>query len=334
MKKTAFICIMAMLCSGVFSQDIRFSDFYRAPLILNPGNTGNFAANWRFNHNYRRQAINTDDPYVTANVSFEHPFYFLNERIGAGIVYINDVSGYGMLRVNKVYASLAYFKKISEQSYLHAGFQFGYVHKHFTTDGLSFPDQFDKNNGYYNTDLPSAERYRNASLSYADMNWGLLWTRRSEKFQTEFGIAMFHYNRPEETFYTEGQKLPIRWAVHFYPDIKLTDIYYVAPKVLYVYQNPASELIFGSDVAFRPKESGLKRVYGGVYFRGGFNRSPDICIFKIGFEIGNWEIGMGYDKEIADIQTGIYAKEAIELSFTYKAPLTHLKEHIVPCEVF
>ena len=43
MKKiTAFTIAFFALCSSTFSQDLHFSQFYLAPMLENPGNTGVF----------------------------------------------------------------------------------------------------------------------------------------------------------------------------------------------------------------------------------------------------------------------------------------------------
>jgi type IX secretion system PorP/SprF family membrane protein len=320
---------------AVEAQDVRFSDFYETPLILNPGNTGNFEGNWRLMNNYRRQGINTDDPYVTKVLTFEHPLYFLNERAAGGLTYVNDVSGYGMLKVNKLYGSLAYFKKISQKSYIHTGFQAGMVHKRFSTEGITFPDQYDMTTGYYNTNLSTQEALNSRKLVYLDLSWGLLWSRRGERVQTEAGIAMFHYNRPEESFFGQDVNLPVRWAMHVYPDIKISPTYFFEPKALFVYQNGASELLMGSDITYRANDSKLlKAAFVGAYFRAGFNRSPDLTVIKVGAKLGDFRLSLAFDKELSGALSGIHTKEAFELSVIYIAPLTKLDKRIISCELF
>jgi len=335
MKQLYIFLSFIILSLSANAQDVRFSDFYEAPLLLNPGNAGNFEGNWRIMNHYRRQGINTDDPYITKLLTFEHPLYFLNERVAGGLSYVNDVSGYGMLKVNKLHASLAYFKKISQKSYLHAGFQAGLVHKRFSIDGISFPDQYDITTGYYNSNISTQEALNNRKSIYLDLSWGLLWSRRGERVQTEAGIAMFHYNRPEETFFGAGERLPIRWAMHIYPDIKINASYFLEPKALYVYQDGASELLFGSDITYRARDAELfKAAFVGAYFRGGFNRSADIAIIKVGANVGNFRLSLAFDKELNGTRTGIHPKEAFEFSVMYVAPLTKFDKRIIPCELF
>ncbi len=325
-----------MICiSEVYSQDVHFSNFYNAPLILNPANTGNYIGNWRLISNYRQQGNSNSDEYKTTTLAFDIPVYYYRQMGSIGIIFINDNSANNTLSVNKVFLSIAHFIKVSSKSYLHMGFQFGFVNKSYSSNNLSFPDQFDMKTGYFNADLPTQEIGETQKLSYLDLNWGLIWSRKSGKFNSEIGVAMFHYNTPNENFTTFENELPARYLSHAYFEINFKNNLYLKPKLLFTYQNMVNELLLGQDFGLRfSNASSIKDINIGVFYRGGFGRNLDALIAKAGFQYKCLNFAICYDFEITNQAISSYQKSAFEISLQYTRPSTSLKNKTIPCETF
>jgi type IX secretion system PorP/SprF family membrane protein len=330
-----FAVVVTMHISATYSQDIHFSNFYNAPLILNPANTGNYIGNWRIISNYRQQGNSTTDEYKTTTLAFDMPVYYYKQMGSIGIIFINDNSASNTLLVNKVFLSIAHFIKISPKSYLHMGFQFGFVHKNYSSNNLSYPDQFDMTTGYFNPDMPSQERNEDHKLGYLDLNWGFIWSRKSGKFNSEIGVAMFHYNRPNEKFTTSKNELPARYLTHAFFEVNFKNKLYLKPKLLYSYQNKVNELLLGQDFGLRFNNSStVKDINIGVFFRGGSNRNLDDMIGKAGFQYKSFNFALSYDFEIPNHEISSFTKTAFELSIQYTRPSTSLKNRTIPCETF
>jgi type IX secretion system PorP/SprF family membrane protein len=337
--KRIFQILLVTVFLGIINisnaQDIHFSQYYSAPLILNPANSGNFNGNWRLINNYREQGNDNYDPYKTAAVAIDYPVFYYNQRGSVGFVYLNDCSAGNTLNVNGFYVSTAYFRRISEKSYLHLGLQFGMVKKTFSLENLSFPDQFDMNIGYFNPDLSTAENISNQKLFYADLAWGLVWSRRTEKFHLETGVAMFHFNMPQQVFFGVDDKLLPKYLTHAYFEMKLKNSFFIRPKFLFSYQNGAEELLLGSDLVFSPsKMQKVQNVYAGVFFRGGFIRNADGMIYKLGFKYSDFDISISYDFEFPGRITYSSPRKAFEISLSYTRPSLEIKKRIIPCEIF
>jgi len=338
MKTTSKILILIFcfcLIQQSKAQDIHFSKFLSAPLILNPANTTNYHGNWSLIANYRNQGINTSDSYVTSSFAFDFPVYIKNERAGLGLIWINDKSASNTLSVNKLYLSSAYFIRISQKSYLHMGMQAGYVLKNLDFSNLSFPDQFDMTSGYFNSNLYSNEVLENSRLSYLDLNWGLIWSYKTPEFTSEIGLAMFHYNTPKETFSGIDNELKPRYVYHAFFEKLLFKHYFIKPKILFVRQNSASELLLGFDTGLLfPENKISKSFYTGLFFRGGFNRTPNAFIFKAGFDYKDFDISVGYDFETLGGKQYVYTKNSLEISLIYRRPETNVKNKTIPCSIF
>ncbi|MBN1252885.1 MAG: PorP/SprF family type IX secretion system membrane protein [Bacteroidales bacterium] len=330
---TIFIIILLNISFLATAQDVHFSKFYNTPLILNPANTGNYIGNWRVITNYRNQIQELTNPYVTSTFAFDFPIYYYKQMASIGFIYINDNSADNTLHADKFYFSIAHFLKISEKSYLHMGFQVGYVFKRYSLDYLSFPDQFDMNTGSFNSDMASQENLAASNLSYLDLNWGFIWSRNTSNLNSEIGISMFHYNTPNESFYGEENDLPARYILHSYLEKKFTNNLFVKPKLLYTYHNKVNEILLGSDFGIFINHNSIKNIHIGGYYRESFNENIGSAIVSSGFNFKNFDISISYDFEFLNQKTD-YTKTAFEISIIYIRPSTNVKNKTIPCEMF
>jgi type IX secretion system PorP/SprF family membrane protein len=334
--KVYFVIIIILGVFGYTSgQDIHFSNYYASPLSLNPANTGNYSGNWRVMGTYRQQGDNMVNSYTTSTLAYDRPVYILNEKASAGLIYIYDNSADNTLLVNKIYLSAGYFQRISHNSYLHIGLQAGFVHKSFNLNNLTLPDQFDITTGYFNPQISTQEYFEKQSLSYIDLNWGLIWSRKTTNINTEIGIAMFHYNVPEETFFNEHEKLNPRYQLHGIIKKSFLDNFYFKPKALYTIHSKSNEFIVGSDVGMLLKENEiLKDFHIGVHYRGGYQRNSDALIFVTGFIYKDFDIGFAYDLGISGQKITKYTGNAFEVSLVFTRPETKIRERSIPCDIF
>ncbi len=337
MKTKIFTLVVSLIVilNVVKAQDIHFSKFYSAPLILNPANTTNYHGNWSVISNYRQQGITNYNNYTTATFAFDFPVYINKQRVGFGIIWINDKSADNTLLVNKMYLSSAYFVKISYYSYLHLGLQAGYVIKKVDFSGITFPDQFDMSIGYFNPDLPTEEILNNQTLSYPDLNWGLIWSYKKPTFTLETGCSMFHYNLPEESFSGNDFRLKPRYVGHVFVQKVIKSNVFIKPKLIYVNQEKASELLAGFDTGLLFPESKISnKLFVGIFFRGGLGRNPDAWIAKAGINYKSFDIALSYDYQIPGNLFYGYTENAFELSLSFKRKETNIKNKVIPCTVF
>jgi hypothetical protein len=73
--KSIALCCGLLFSAGSYAQDLHFSQFYNAPLNLNPGLTGVFSGDLRFGANYREQWASVPVPYLTFSAAFDQKLY-------------------------------------------------------------------------------------------------------------------------------------------------------------------------------------------------------------------------------------------------------------------
>src|SRR3954462_10180150 len=116
------------------AQDLHFSQWFNAPLIINPANTGFIPqSDYRLGVNYRNQWSSIMSvPYKTMSIWGDAQLF--RDRIesgwvGIGGVILHDVAGSGSLTSTKIYGSIAYHQMLGEAHLLSAGFNAGWSNK-------------------------------------------------------------------------------------------------------------------------------------------------------------------------------------------------------------
>ncbi|MBN1415330.1 MAG: PorP/SprF family type IX secretion system membrane protein [Bacteroidales bacterium] len=319
----------------VNGQDIHFSMFNACPLYLNPAEAGNFNGDWRIAGNYRNQWSSLAVPFHTAAIAFEKKFFLLHQDFSAGAVFINDESGAVALSVNKLYGSLGFRKSINRNIF-HVGLQLGYVFKSLNLDKVTLPGQFNRDLGIFDAQRPSGEANMGERTSNLDLNAGVMWKRKIKRFEPEIGLSLSHLNYPNESFYDDNQKLPIRSTVHATLKANLGEAVYLQPALLYMNHKGSNETIAGFNAGFNVfgRKSAVKELMAGVYLRNGFLSNSDAIAVLAGATIGRIDFAFCYDITISGLKTANNQNGAFEISLQYRSISTVLNSYSIPCERF
>ena len=103
---SAFCLASTWMSSLVHAQDLHFSQYYNAPMLLNPANTGLLQdKDWRAGLQYRNQGGTIPVPYNTFSAFAD--FGLLRNKwetswLGAGLAVWRDVAGNGNLALTKL----------------------------------------------------------------------------------------------------------------------------------------------------------------------------------------------------------------------------------------
>src|ERR1700751_3118345 len=105
MFKNILIVIGLFLTLSGYAQDPQLSQYYNAPLYLNPGLAG-AGLDTRAGVNYRVQWPGLSDPFKTFAAWADHDFYKI--RSGVGFMIKRDVQGASKLRSTEINAIYSY----------------------------------------------------------------------------------------------------------------------------------------------------------------------------------------------------------------------------------
>ncbi len=253
--KVIFFFVIVPLVTGV-AQDIHFSQFQNAPLLVNPAQTGVFIGRYRLSSVYKNQWQSISNPYKTvyAGVDMNIP----KKNLGIGMAFLNDKSGKSQIGITQGNLLVSYNLNAAGGNNFIAGLQYGVGQRSIKTDDLKWDSQF--NGTTYDPSLASGESYYSDSYIYMDVSAGVMWNYSVSPSQTKFrntlGVAIFHANQPKQSF-TSNEKMYYKLVAHLNNQFKVGNGYvYILPQVLYSKQGPHSELNIGSLVKFIIGEGG------------------------------------------------------------------------------
>lgn len=314
------------------AQDIHYSQFFNSPLLLNPAYTGQIDGKWRFNSTYKSQGYQMQSDAINSfSCSFDMPINIKETQIGLGVTYNNDFSYITALSNNQLHFSLASAIKISDKSGLGLGLQVGYTNKHINYNKLSFPSQYDRDNGYHNVDLSNNESFINGSIHNVNVNAGIVWNYNTLKYEISTGLSAIGINNANYSFLGVENIGKTRFNWHTSLNYKINNQISFTPQALVSYQNNASIVTLGTNastilVSNEYKKTGLTI---GVYERTNLDFNINTIILVGGFMYNNWLTYVSYDIDISSKSQNIFSN-AIEITVAYELPDLKLNKTTVP----
>jgi len=274
---------------SVRGQDPIYSQFYNAPIQLNPGLVG-LSTSPYIAVNYRNQWLGWNEGgYNTYSASYDQFYDVINS--GLGVQILSDDSGDGILKTNQVSGVYAYRLQINKKFQARVGMEASFTQQRLDWDQLRFLDQIIIGSEDL---LPSGEiRPDKLTNTYFDFSMGgVLY---NDKFYV--GISLKHLNAPDNRFQvgSEGvySGLPSRLAIHGGWEIDLEGYNnegfgsFFAPSILLVRQSELSQLNAG----------GLynrENFFVGTWLRYDFS-NIDAAIFSVGWRTEWLKLSYSFD---------------------------------------
>ena len=315
MKKQLFIAMLVwpLLMRG---QDVHFSQFFAAPLLTNPAQTGNFDGSVRVGGNYRDQWGSVTVPYRTFSTYVDaaiQPKKSVN-RFGIGLVALNDQAGDGLLTTNKVYLNTAYHIGYTEKDAVRfaVGLQGGFVQKSFDLSKLIFDSQW--NDYTFDPNISNNETGLTEQLDYADVGVGaLLSIIPYEGERYTFGVSATHINEPTESFFGSTNQVGVRYTATAGGFFAVNGIATVQPQVYISTQKKALEVIAGSNFSVPMGQDGST----SALFAGAWYRYNDALWLVGGAQIDKLTFSLSYDINISRLRTASNNLGGLEIAAAY-----------------
>jgi len=320
-----FLIITTLLCicfREAYGQSMHFSQYYNAPLLLNPANTALLPDDdYRVGVNYRNQWSSIPVPYNTISAFSDFKIggnsdYGNNNWLGLGLALFNDKAGDGNLSLTSVNGDIAYHLHFSSVSMLSAGLQGGFVQRSVNYDNLTFDTQWDGFN--FDKNSPNGERGGVAKTTYYTVGAGLNFSYfPNDNVYIKLGGSLANINQPKESFYNMSNTIGLRPVGDLDVLFKVSDNWIVNPSIYYMEQQGASELVYGS--LFKVL-MGARREAGAQFIFGFYNRWNDAVIGVTGFEWSGLQVMASYDATISGLSPYNHTDGAVEFSIIYHGP--------------
>ena len=213
MKKLLTLLFVLLVAGGLYAQDPHFTQFYAAPIYLNPAFAGT-AKGPRFALNYRNQWPGLSGAFVTYSASYDQHFDKLGGGIGAQVMY--DRAGDGNL--STTYANVVYSYHLTVKDdpndffIVKGALQAGAFQRSIDFSKLRFGDQIHPRLGFiYDTQerLPSRNNFSGSFTP--DFSAGVMGF--SKRFYA--GLAVHHLVEPSQSFLDNPESvLPRKYTLH------------------------------------------------------------------------------------------------------------------------
>ncbi len=322
MRISALPLIIVSLLLGVAeaqAQDPVLSQFYAAPMLLNPAFAGmTRAPSVTINHRSQNVGFAGSVPYQTSAVSYGQYVQRLNSGFGASI--LSDEAGEGIVQTVAATAYYAYQVNIDKQNTLRLGLSAGVQQRRLDWDRLVFFDQLDPNTGAVDRNgnrFPTQEvRPDKTSVLFPDFGAGILYAGKL----AYGGLTVDHLTTPDDRIVNRGPEgfykgYPLRISLHGGAQIPLdgdaaNSKRFVTPNLLYTHQGAADQLNLGAYVGFGP-------VFGGAWFRHGFGNG-DALIGTVGVEYGMYQFGYSYDATVSGLNRSSAGSHEVSLQINFE----------------
>ena len=332
MKKTFCVILFTLIGLAAKAQDPQFSQFYAAPLLLNPGFTGTTEMH-RFNVIGRVQWANVPNPYKTMAASYDYNMAKLNS--GFGILLMRDQAGDGNLSRTTAGGHYAYKIRTRSGWTVSPGLQFGYVLGSIDPKQYYFP--FEAQYGSDNIDYDPIQL--NETKGYFDFGTGLLVYNKL----AWGGVSVYHLNEPNESLVDGEAKVNAKWSAHggvrinlYNGPMKKDRISSIAPSFIYKKQGKAQQLDLGLHFHYNPIMAGFW--YRGVVVRDEFELPrQDAVSFLFGIRMPTFDVGYSYDFTISSLGAGSGGSHEVSLVYQLKTAESRKvkrKEKFIPCPTF
>lgn len=332
---------LLFIFSNVRSQDAHFTQFYVAPLNLNPAMAGTYAGSFRVSMLYRDQWRSAlESPLSTFAASGDVKFDINNkksnnpDRFALGITFGSDRVNLLDANTNQILLSGAFHKSLNKRTkqYLGLGVQSGIIQKSINYENLTFQDQFNAVDGYT---LGSSEFLPPNNIAFADLNIGLYYgATPSKKLNYHFGLSYYHMTKPNLSFYNDAsilnndiEKLNVyypRLAFHGGASVALSYKTEFQPRIIFLSQGQNNTLQLGSNFKYKLTERTGQYLHIGPWIRGVQNENGfglESIAAMVGIERNNLILGFSYDWGI----TG-FVRDGRNVS-TFEISIIYIGEH-------
>jgi len=329
-KKLLLILLLMSIATMTVAQDAQFSQYYQAPLYLNPGFTG-ITLGHRIVVNHRLQWPNLPHAFSTYAASYD---VFLEKILsGVGVLFTTNRIGSAGWQTTNISLMYSYKVRLTEEIVFSPGLSFGYGTNGLDRSKLVMGDELE----YGGNSLdPKLSNIRNQQ--YMDFGSGfVLYAKR-----VWLGASFAHLNRPNLSVLGESSRLDIKTSIHgglrldLSNNLRATRNIYLTPSFIFRMQGSSfSQLDLGVNFHVDPISVGVS--YRGKPFAKSIAQSveQDAAILFLGLYLKRLTVGYSYDFTISKLGYATGGSHELSLIYEfYRKKTKPVKNKLIPCPAF
>jgi type IX secretion system PorP/SprF family membrane protein len=311
-----FVFIMYPICE-TNAQDIQFSQYYQAPMYLNPAFAGSAHHHRIISHN-RLQWPNLDAKYTSFLLSYDT--YFNHYKSGFGLMAAHDRQGPNSVSSTEIQAQYSYELHFHEHYTFRFGLQGGYVRRHIDAADRTFPSQY--NNDGQIDGLGNGEALTNLNKHLLDVGAGGVFYSK----HLWLGFAAHHINTPNQSYTGQSSRYPAKFSIMGGYKILLNNVHHaffeetkdisLTPTFLYKAQGKADQIDIGMYLNY--DQLILGAWYRGIPFKKYASnlQNNESVVAQLGWHFEHFSVCYSYDFVVSKL-TQANPRGAHELNLTY-----------------
>jgi len=297
------LLLAALIFPSLKGQDLHYSQFYNAPLVINPGLTGVFNGDQRVTLSFRDQGRSLPIPYLSFTAAYDQKVYPKKSDKGfwgIGGFFNYDKQGDSQLQLLNLNLTGSYSRILNENNIITIGGMLGYANRGFDPEALTWDTNWDTSTNSFNGALGSGENFSFESFNFIETALGINYRwQKSERTKLDFGVGGFHLTKPKSRFYeTVEQALPMRFSLYAIHSRELTDKIDVQVDVMYQLQDKYREFLIGAYLNFYLNQQRGKNRQFRV--GGGYKTIANVLFIKAGIQINELFVAASYDLDFSD----------------------------------
>ena len=329
------VCLVRTESRG---QDPQFSQYYAAPLYLNPGFTG-ITPEHRFAVNHRVQWPNLPQAFATYSFSYE---MFVNElRSGIGILATTDKMGSAGWRTSYVGLLYSYKVRLNKNWVFSPGLYFSYGNNGIDRSKLLLRDGLEYDGQSIDPDVN-----RLGNQNFFDFASGMVLYNKS----LWVGASAYHMNKPNISILGRESRLPMKVNIHGGMKLPLyagprdvSRVSYLTPSFVYKIQGSQfQQLDVGLQYHIDPIAVGVW--YRGIPIKDDVDNEGetvsivqnDALVFVMSLLFKGFQVGYSYDFTVSRLQTTTGGSHEISIVYEFSNAKNKRKKpmKLIPCPSF
>jgi type IX secretion system PorP/SprF family membrane protein len=324
--------------TAAFAQDVHFSQYNQAPILLNPALSGLNGCDYRAAANFRVQwlTVSTGNTYRTAAGSFDMAIGKVtkfNSFAGFGVAFYSDQAGDINFNTNRALVSLAYHfvldRKGTQQ--ISAGLHGAFNHRGINPSKATFDSQYDPTTGQVDPN-GIKETFGRNRIFFGDAGLGVLYSAligpNSRKSNVFFGVSLDHINQPKISFYpnqtdnsnTGNERLYLKTQIHGGASIPVSKRLAIQPNFLVMIQGPSYEFNVGCN--FKAQLGNINYSKTALVLGAQYRGLLDAMVIQARVDVKGFSIGASYDINLSKLTPASQTIGGPEASLMYQGCLS------------
>lgn len=332
-RKLFLGCISLLAASTGWAQDPNFSQYYAAPLYLNPALAGS-ESEATLGVVYRSQWRSISFPQKIGQLSGIIPLHSRKQSLmpagGIGFALYNDAAGeHNNLQTTGLQAGAAYNLPLT-RSYSQAlsfGMQIGMIQRSVDLADFRWGSQYEPATPYFgfNPNLTATIQtngLRDKKL-YPVVHAGAVWHFNSSSATVQkplrgfLGISASNLNQPNESLIDgSASRLPVLFRLQAGVVYDLSERIQLMPNLLAMQQNSNRQINAGSYVAYQLGD--VSSPAPTQFLLGGWYRVGDSFVASTALTAKGYTLGFSYDITTSSLRYTSHGRGAWEVSLTYR----------------